>query len=123
MKRVTEPRHRLLSKVLWTALPCASAIAVSPAQAQTSQSVQVYGYVAPRCWVSNASVQPDVHGSGLAPHAICNQSTPRTESHLRALNGDGTLVTQRIPANFVAQAGLPQQSARTAMEIVISPRV
>jgi hypothetical protein len=94
-----------------------------PAQAQTSQSLDVYGYVAPRCWVSNASTQWGGDGALPAPRAICNQSTPLTQSHLRPLNMDGTPVVQMLAGALYTEAGLPQQSARTAMEIVISPRV
>lgn len=94
-----------------------------PAQAQTSQSLDVYGYVAPRCWVSNAQSQWGADGAMLAPRAICNQSAPLTRSSLRALNVQGEPVVRMLPAAFSVQDDLPQQSARTAMEIVISPRV
>lgn len=94
-----------------------------PAQAQTSQ-VDIYGYVAPRCWVSNASTwQPSMDAATLPPRAICNQSAPHQESRMRALNADGTLSAQMIPVAFTTGPGLPQQTARTAMEIVVSPQL
>lgn len=98
-------------------------MAVTPAQAQTSQQLQVYGYVTPRCWVASAqTMQPDADGSIRAPRAICNQSAPNLVSHIRTLNADGTLTTKMI-ATTLPQGQLPQLSARAAMEIVVSPQV
>jgi hypothetical protein len=123
MKRVADLGRPLLSKGVWAASAFAGVTAAMPAQAQTSQSLDVYGYVAPRCWVSQASAQWGADGAMLAPRAICNQSAPLTQSNLRALNADGTPVVQMLPVTLSSQGHLPQQSARTAMEIVISPRL
>jgi hypothetical protein len=123
MKRVTDLRHRLLSKGLWAASAFAGVMVVMPAQAQTSQQLQVYGYVTPRCWVANArTMQPDADGLIGAPRAICNQSAPNLVSHMRTLNADGTLTTKLIATNL-PQGQLPQLSARAAMEIVVSPQI
>jgi len=123
MKRVAFPCHLPWSKAVWTASALIGGVFAMPAQAQTSQ-VDIYGYVAPRCWVSNASTwQPALDGTTLPPSAICNQSAPHQESRLRALNADGTLTAQMIPVALTTGPALPQQPGRTAMEIVVSPQL
>jgi hypothetical protein len=116
MKRAASLGHRLALRAFWAAAAFAGATIAMPAQAQTSQ-VEVSGYVAPRCWV-----QPSAEGM-LLPRAICNQSTPRLESRMRTLGDDGALTAMLIPAAYDPREGFAQQSARAAMEIVVSPQL
>lgn len=95
-----------------------------PAQAQTSQQLEVYGYVAPRCWVSDSATrQLSADGTVLPPRAICNHATPRQESRVRTLNADGSLKALMVPAAFHTNAVAPQNTGRTAMEILVSPQL
>lgn len=122
MTRDRTLRSCIVPRTLWAASVFVAATVAMPAQAQTAQ-VEVYGYVAPRCWVANtASWQPNADGSVLPPRAICNQATPRMESRMRTLAADGTLV-QILPASFDPKAPLAKASGRAAMEIVVSPQL
>lgn len=97
------------------AMACAFA---ATAQAQDGPQIDIYGYVAPRCWVaSQPAPQPVADMAVPRPRVICNQATPALRSNVRALNADGTL------AERVRQSGSDQLSARAALEIVVSPQL
>ncbi|GLV23237.1 hypothetical protein TomMM35A_30780 [Sphingobium sp. TomMM35A] len=87
----------------------AAILFLTPVQAQAGAQFDVVGHVAPRCWVSNAALlpQPATQGS-----AICNQARPALQSRVRVLETPGT-----------AQPLGPQLSARTALEIIVSPQL
>jgi hypothetical protein len=121
MKRVADLCRRLSPKVVGVALVLGGATFAIPAQAQTSQ-LDLFGYVAPRCWVSSGSTLPNTDGAVLPPRAICNQSAPRLESRMRTLNADGTLTTQMIPVALTTQDA-PQEPSRAALEIVVTPQL
>lgn len=121
MSRDRTLRSYILPRALWAASAFVGATLAMPAQAQTAQ-VEVYGYVAPRCWVANTTNwQPSADGSMMPPRAICNQATPRMESRMRSVAADGTLV-QMMPASFDPRTPFANASGRAAMEIVVSPQ-
>ena len=106
----------------------ASATLAIPAQAQTRQQIDLYGYVAPRCWVATARMpQPITDQPSPLFGAICIQGVPRLQSQVRSFNADGTLATRVVSLDRVADAnpaeGEPQVAGRTALEIIVSPRV
>jgi len=91
---------------------------VVPVQAQTGPQVEIYGYVAPRCWVANPAALGPVAGVPESlPRVICNQATPRLQSNVRTLNADGTRVER------VEQTDPAQLSGRAALEILVSPQI
>jgi len=95
---------------------------LAPAAAQTGPQVDLYGYVAPRCWVVSAkALQPVADAPLLRPRVICNQATPALRSQVRALNADGTLAERLRPLADSRPAG-EQQSGRAALEIIVSPQ-
>ncbi len=87
----------------------AAILYLTPVQAQAGAQFDIVGHVAPRCWVSNAALlpQPATQGS-----AICNQARPALQSRVRVLETAGTL-----------QPLASETSARTALEIIVSPQL
>jgi hypothetical protein len=98
------------------------ALAAMPAQAQTTGSIGVSGYVAPRCWAVAASPHPAI-AEILAPRgrAICNYATPMLRSTLRLLDVDGT--PEEIQPSTGRTADPAQLSGRAALEITVSPHL
>lgn len=99
-----------------------------PAQAQTRQQVDLYGYVAPRCWVATARMpQPIADQPSPLFGATCNQAVPRLQSQVRSFNSDGTLATRVVSLDGAAAGnraeGMEQVAGRRALEIIVSPRV
>lgn len=95
---------------------------VPPVQAQNGPQIDLYGYVAPRCWVArSAPFQPAAETAAPRPRVICNQAVPRLSENIRALGDDGMLVQRVQPAAAADRAA--QLSGRTAMEILVSPRI
>ncbi|NIJ18680.1 hypothetical protein FHS95_000349 [Sphingomonas naasensis] len=93
-------------------------LVVMPAAAQNGPQVDLYGYVAPRCWVANpVMLQPAADTAISRPRVICNQATPRLSTNVRTLEADGTRI-QRVQQSVPAQ-----QSGRAALEIVVSPQI
>jgi hypothetical protein len=91
----------------------------APVAAQTGPQIDLYGYVAPRCWVTRvATVEPLAEAQAPRARVICNQATPALRSQVRALNPDGTLSERRA-----LQPTSGQQSGRTALEIIVSPQL
>jgi len=91
------------------------AIFAAPAQAQDGPQVDIYGYVAPRCWVAKAP--SGIEMVEARPRVICNQAAPKLASSVRALKVDGTLAER-------AQPTVPGQlSGRKALEIIVSPQI
>ena len=87
----------------------AAILFLAPVQAQAGAQFDIVGHVAPRCWVSNAALLPQ---SATPGSAICNQARPALQSRVRVLETAGTL-----------QPLGPQPSARTALEIIVSPQL
>ncbi|MGK6354661.1 hypothetical protein ACMGDH_05475 [Sphingomonas sp. DT-207] len=90
--------------------------------------MDLYGYVAPRCWVATARMpQPIADQPAPLLGAVCNQSVPRLQSQVRSFNADGTLATRVVSLDRMADAdpaeGGAQVAGRTALEIIVSPRV
>lgn len=93
-------------------------LVVMPASAQNGPQVDLYGYVAPRCWVANpVTLQPAADAGVSRPRVICNQATPRLSTNVRTLDADGTRVQR------VQQSDPAQLSGRAALEIVVSPQI
>lgn len=98
----------------------------APALAQDRQRIDLYGYVAPRCWVApSRPIEPLANQPAPAAGAVCNQAVPRLQSQVRGLNADGTLRTRVVElGDMQAAADAPEQlSGRTALEIIVSPRI
>lgn len=94
---------------------------VMPAQAQTSGAIEISGYVAPRCWVVEASPYPWIGGM-IVPRgqAICNYAAPMLRSTLRMLTADA------VPTSESGSIGTPphaQLPGRAALEITVSPHL
>lgn len=120
MKRDSAPRTCTCSEASWAASAVALSCAVlaAPAQAQDGPQIDIYGYVAPRCWVaSQPAAQPIADTALPRPRVICNQAAPALQSNVRALNADGTL------AERIRQSGPDQLTARAALEIIVSPQL
>lgn len=104
------------AKLALAALPIAMACA-APAAAESGAQIAIHGEVAPRCWVADpATVAARPARASADGRAICNQAPPRLVSKIRALQEDGTLADHRLQAASAL-------SARTALEIVVSPQV
>lgn len=120
MKRDESLRHNSLADARWTVSTVAISFTIlaAPAQAQSGPQVDLYGYVAPRCWVANPSMLQPI-AEAPRPRVICNQSTPALKSQVRTLNADGTLA-EVLPPQPTTPA---QLSGRAALEIVVSPQL
>jgi hypothetical protein len=123
-------RSAILPRTGWVAAAIAIpfALLATPAQAQNRQQVDLYGYVAARCWVATARMpQPIADQPAPLFGAVCNQAVPRLQSQVRSFNADGTLATRVVSLDRAAN-GNPaeragQVASRTALEIIVSPRV
>jgi hypothetical protein len=115
MKRDPSLRNNSFPDASWTVSTVAISFTIFavPAQGQAGPQVDLYGYVAPRCWVADPETFRPIADAPL-PRVICNQATPMLKSQVRTLNADGTL------AERVHSQQLP---ARAALEIVVSPQI
>lgn len=93
-----------------------------PAAAEEIHQIAVYGEVAPRCWVANPTrINTSAVPSPTGGRAICNQARPVLVSEMRLIGADGTLMA-RNPVTATRTAPAPL-SARTALEIVVTPQL
>ncbi|MGL3820682.1 hypothetical protein [Sphingopyxis sp. R3-92] len=83
--------------------------------------IDIYGEVAPRCWVSRPMkiAATDAAVQVTPARAICNQARPVLLTEVRMIDSEGALV-KRAPA--AADRSAPF-SPRTALEIVVTPQL
>jgi hypothetical protein len=116
-----------MTRTLWIstriALVAAPLAAATPAAANDTQQIAVYGSVAPRCWVADpARTTVDLGAVSFRGRAICNQAQPLLLTELRAIGPDGLLV-ERLAATAVPTSLVSSLPPRTALEIVVSPQI
>jgi len=115
------PTRLIWNRIVRAALILSGMGLAVPTMAEEVNQIGVYGEVAPRCWVADplkiapANAAPQVS----ATRAICNHARPVLASEVRMIGSDGALL-KRMPT---ATKGTESLSARTALEIVVTPQL
>lgn len=116
------PWSRARRVAMLAAIPAAMLAVPAQAGAQATE-VEIYGFVAPRCWVAKPALVPSIIDAFVSRGgAICNHATPLLRSKMRVLNADGTLMEYFQPA-FDLIPGRSKTTGRAALEIVVSPQI
>lgn len=109
------------NRIARTVLVLTGLASAAPAMAEEVNPVAIYGEVAPRCWVAEPMKMVVSNGAVQATsgRAICNQARPLLASQVRMIGSDGVMI-KRVP--LTADRAVPV-SARTALEIVVTPQL
>jgi len=116
------PAILISNRIARAAIVLAIMGAAAPAMANEVNQIDIYGEVAPRCWVSRPVkiAATDAAAVQVMPaRAICNQARPVLLTEVRMIDSEGALV-KRAPA--AADRSAPF-SPRTALEIVVTPQL
>ncbi|USI75864.1 MULTISPECIES: hypothetical protein [unclassified Sphingopyxis] len=118
------PTRLISNRIARVALVLTGLNLAAPAMAEEVNQIAVYGEVAPRCWVVDPMkiVATNAAPKVISARAICNHGRPVLASEVRMVDSDGLLI-KRVPAATERPVAAASLSARTALEIVVTPQL